>query len=81
MILDDVRWDNAGENSTMPWDDECNGVDAKHELYVMYAIQAVLGGVHGGADVLFCAANIPQAAFRKRENVFTRPPRDVMPNK
>ncbi len=78
MILDDVTWLKAERNIAMPWDNNCKGVDAQHELYVLYAIQAVLGGVSGGAEVLHCDASLsPQAAFKKREHVFTRLPADV----
>lgn len=78
LLLDDVRWNSDDLNFTTEWDHNCGGVLAHHEVYVMHALQAVLGSVSGGADVLHCdSKSSPQAAFRKRERLYTRPPREV----
>ena len=78
LILDDVRWQTADMKSHLHWDDRCSGVKDQKEVYVMHAIQAVLGSVAGGADVLLCNAEVsPQAAFKKRTEVFKMKPHSV----
>ena len=70
MILDDARWVTPLQTIDYSYDDNCIGIKASHHLYLMYALQAVLGSA-GHVEVLHCdSKSSPQVVVRKHKERF-----------